>query len=240
MSPALLSLLLCAPSQADDASLARLEQALRDHVAERLELASEDVEILHLGVSTLPACAQDARILLDSPPSERFRGHAVVRAELYGEQTLCTSLQLRSRVRAWVEAPVADRALEPGEEVSWELRKVALERMTGTSLDPSELEQGRWLTRTTVAEGEPLTELVLRARPDGDSGDQVQVLAGSGTLLIETPGRLMADAFLGDTVRVANLATHGVNEGTLFAPGCVATGAVTARMKEVCSHVHDH
>jgi flagella basal body P-ring formation protein FlgA len=237
MSPALLALLLCASSWADDDAIARLEQALQEHVAERLALAAEDVEILHLGVSVLPACAEDARILLESPPSERFRGHAVVRAELYGEEQLCTSLQLRTRVRAWVEAPVASTALEPGDEARWELDRVALERVTGAALDPAQLQQGRWLTRTTVAQGEPLTTMVLRPRPDGGSGDQVQVLAGNGTLLIETPGRLMADAFLGDTVRVANLATHGVHEGTLFAPGCVATGAVTARMKEVCSHV---
>jgi flagella basal body P-ring formation protein FlgA len=236
MSPALLALLLCAPGRADDEGLVRLEQALQAHVAQRLALATEDVEILHLGVSQLPACARDARIVLDSPPSERFRGHAVVSVDLYGDEDLCTSMQLRTRVRAWVELPVATTALEPGEEVRWELRRVALERVAGTAIEPTRLEQGRWITRTTLAQGEPLTELVLRPRPDGGSGDQVQVLAGSGALLIETPGRLMTDAFVGQSVRVANLATHGVHDGTLFAPGCVATGAVTERMKEVCSH----
>ena len=239
MSPATLALLLSFPASGQQAGVERLERALREHVAARLELAPEDVEILHLGVSTLPPCADTARAVLESPPSERFRGHAEVSVELYGDSESCTTMRLRPRIRTWTDAPVAASVLQPGQEVLWEMRRVALERFTGTPMQPAELEQGRWLARTTIAQGEPLTELVLRTRPDAASGEPVQVLAGAGGLLIETPGRLMSDAFLGDRVRVANMATHGVHDGILFAPGCVSTGAVTPRMKEACPHVQN-
>ncbi len=240
MSPAALALLLCLPVRGEQTGLERLEVALREHVATRLELDPQDVEILHLGVASLPPCADSARAELSSAPSERFRGHADVRVELYGEQDACTSLRIRPRVRTWVEVPVATSALQPGQEATWELRRVPLGRTAGSVLEPERLASTRWLARTTIAEGEPLTDLVLRARPDAASGEQVQVLAGSGGLLIETPGRLMADAFVGESVRVANLATKGVHEAILFAPGCVATGDVTPRMKEVCPHVRSH
>ncbi len=233
-----LALLLCLSAHADQAGIERLELAVRRHVAQRLELDTDDVEILHLGVASLPPCADDAKVVLESHPSERFHGHANVSVDLYAQDETCASMSLRPRVRTWSELPVAASDLEPGQEVRWELRRVTMDRIAGTPVQPERLSDTRWLTRTTIAQGEPLTELVLRARPDGSSGDQVQVLAGTGGLLIETPGRLMADAFLGDKVRVANLATRGVHEGTLFAPGCVSTGAVTPRMKEACPHVH--
>jgi flagella basal body P-ring formation protein FlgA len=239
MSPLPLALLLLQPAQAEDAGILALEEALRAHAGQRLEISAEDVEILHLGVAELPPCAATARAVLESPPSERFRGHALVQVELYGPTETCASLRLRPRVRIWTEAPVADASYQPGDAVRWELRRVSLERVTGDPIDPSRLDGRTWLARTTIDEGQPLTELLLRPSPDGPSGEQVRVLAGSGGLLIETPGRLMSDAFVGETVRVANLATRGVHDATFFAPGCVATSPVTPRMKEACPHVRN-
>lgn len=239
MSPIPLALLLCLPASGEQAGIERLEYALREHVASQLDLAAEDVEVIHLGVADLPPCADTARVVVDSSASERFRGHADLWVDLYDDRQSCASMHLRPRIRTWTRVPVAAEQLQPGQEVRWELRRVAVERVAGTALQPEQLEGVRWLARTTVAEGEPLTELVLRARPDGASGEQVQVLAGTGGLIIETPGRLMDDAFLGEKVRIANLATRGVHDGTLFAPGCVSTGAVTPRMKEVCPHVQN-
>ncbi len=236
MFPGTLALLLPLVASAEQEPLLRLEAAVREHVASQLELDPQDVEIVHLGVAELPSCAEGARIVVDSPPSERFRGHADLFVELYGAEQSCASLRLRAKLRTWLELPVAAEDTGPGEAIAWELQRVPIDRIAGDPVTPELLADATWLARTTVARGEPLTELVLRARPDGASGERVQVMAGAGGLIIETPGRLMADAFVGETVRVANLATRGVHEGTLFAPGCVTTGAVTARMKEVCDH----
>ncbi len=236
MAPLPLALLLLSAPRAEDAGIRALEAALRAHVAQRLDIGAEDVEILHLGVAELPDCAATARAVLQSPPSERFRGHADVRVDLYGQTDPCASLRLRPRLRIWTEAAVSDASYQPGATVGWQLRRVPIDRVTGDPLDPTQLQQRPWLARTTIDEGQPLTELLLRPRPDGPSGDEVRVLAGSGGLLIETSGRLMTDAFVGETVRVANLATRGVHDATLIAPGCVATSPVTPRMKEVCHH----
>jgi flagella basal body P-ring formation protein FlgA len=237
MPPHLLALLLTLPSEAATPSLAAVELAARQHVAERLGLEAASVELLHLGISALPPCAEGARVLVDSAPTERFRGHAELRVDLYGPEELCASLRLRSRVRAWVEHPVAARATRPGEVVQWTVQRIPLERLEAEPIDGARLERGTWLARTSLAEGEPLSALVIRERPDGSSGEAVHVLAGHGSLLIESQGRLLADAFLGDSVRVANTDTRSVHDGTLIAPGCVATGSVTPRMKEACPDV---
>jgi flagella basal body P-ring formation protein FlgA len=238
MSAALLVLLTLPHAAADD-GIALVGRAVQEHVAERLGMLAEDVEIVHLGVASLPSCAAQARAVVESPAAERFRGHADVTVTLYAEAEPCASLRLRPHLRTWAEVPVASETLEPGTEARWELARVTTERSAGRILEPAELAEARWLTRTTIAAGEPLTELSVRPRPDASSGEQVQVLAGQGPLLVKTPGRLMADAFVGDTVRVANMATRGVHDGTLFAPGCVAAGAVTPRMEEACPHVRN-
>ncbi len=234
MPLALLALLAASSAQAETTALARLEQTLRAYVAERLELAAEDVEVLHLGVAQLPECADHAKLVLESPPSERFRGHATVMADFYGDEETCISLKLRPRLRSWVRVPVTVEDTAPGEAVTWKVARVELDAVAGEPASPASLVGRSWLARTTLSRGTPLTELTIRPRPDATSGQQVTVLSGSSTLLVKTDGRLVADAFIGERVRVANLFSRAVHDGVLFAPSCVATATVTERMKEAC------
>ncbi len=237
MYPALLATLLAFPAEGTAPALARLEQALQEHVAEKLRALPEDVEILHLGISSLPPCASAGTIVLDSAASERFRGHATVMVDIYGESDACISIKIRPHLRTWVEVPVADGVIRPGEELQWVNARVPVEELAGSTMTVERLEQTTWLARTTLPSGTPLSETVLRPRPDASSGQEVIVLSGSRTLVIKTEGRLVADAFVGETVRVANLFSHVVHDGVLFAPSCVATATVTERMKEACPNV---
>ncbi len=212
---------------------------MRSHVASRLDVDADDVELLQLGVEELPPCAGSARTVVDSAPGERFHGHADLRVTLYDAKRICAKLRLRSRLRVWVQVPVSSTDCEPGAELRWELGRAQLEQLQGSAADPQSLEGRQWLTRTSLRAGEPFSEVDIRPRPDSAAGAQVSLLAGSGALLIEAPGRLVADAQLGDRVRVANLATKVVVDGILLTPGCVVAGPVSERLKEVCNHVTD-
>jgi hypothetical protein len=234
-----LPLLLLGTAQAVEAPSDRLQAALAGHVAGRLGVAPEDVEVLHLGVGSLPECAGEATFLLDSAPSERFVGTADVDVRAYMGADDCFRMHLQPRLQVWREVPVAMVRTGPGETVRWNVGRVPLTRLVGEPMDPSRLEQGSWLARTTLVAGAPLTELVVRPAPDAPRGRDVTLLAGTADLLVAAPGRLVDDAFLGDRVPIANLASGAIVVGTLLAPGCAAVGSVSPRLQEACTHVQE-
>jgi flagella basal body P-ring formation protein FlgA len=55
-------------------------------------------------------------------------------------------------------------------------------------------------------------------------GQGVEIVASIGGITVKAEGRMLADAQLGDWVRVANLATDTVVQGTLTSPGIVLAG----------------
>jgi len=231
-------LLLATPTVAGEEGLLRLETAVAAHAAERLGLDALDVEVVHLGLAQAPLCAGSGLIEVQSRAGERFKGHADLAVRVYDDAGTCASLRLRPRLRVWTLAPVASRALAHGELVAWRLERVELDRLQGDAIGTEDLDSQRWLARASVTEGEPLTDLLLRPAPDALAGQQVQLLAGAGDLVVKAQGRLVADAFIGETVRTTNLATRIVLDTTLLSPGCVAAGSVTERLQEVCSHAH--
>jgi flagella basal body P-ring formation protein FlgA len=195
----------------------------------------ETIEVLHLGVASLPSCAETGRFLVESASMERFLGAAEVRVQVHGAEGPCTSLTLRPRLRVWVETPVAAAVAKPGDTVAWRIDRWPLDQMEGTPLTTAVLEARPWLARTTLRAGEPLTDTHLRPKPDAMGGDEVWLLAGSSNLVVKATGRLVADASVGAAASVANLSTRTVVSGTLIAPGCVAIGGITPRIQEACT-----
>jgi flagella basal body P-ring formation protein FlgA len=69
-----------------------------------------------------------------------------------------------------------------------------------------------------------VTHRRVKRQPVATVGETVQIVAEFGPLIVSAEGRMLADAFLGDHVRVANLATDAVVQGVLIAPGRVKAG----------------
>jgi flagella basal body P-ring formation protein FlgA len=71
------------------------------------------------------------------------------------------------------------------------------------------------IANTHIEEGSVILWNQVRAKPDNFDGDSVILLYNSGSLQIKAKGRLMSDAFIGDSVKVVSEATNSVLTGTL-------------------------
>lgn len=125
-------------------------------------------------------------------------------------------LTLRPALDVVVEAPVAERAAAPGEDVAWTLSPVVL----GTEPGPI-VAQGDWVAKVPVAAGMVLTTLTVAPRPDALAGATVALTVRSGALEIRSEARLLRDARVGEGVRVFVPATGKVVEGRLVDPATV-------------------
>jgi flagella basal body P-ring formation protein FlgA len=123
-------------------------------------------------------------------------------------------------VSAWEPIPVADHAVEPGQEVAFHLERQQLDLLTTEPVAP-----GRWRARVNVHAGEALVQGRVEPMPDALTGSPVTVQVQAGALHIAAPGQLTADAWVGRPVTVMNLATHTVLTGIYEAEGKVRIGA---------------
>jgi flagella basal body P-ring formation protein FlgA len=71
------------------------------------------------------------------------------------------------------------------------------------------------IATTRIEEGAVILWNQIRAKPDNFDGDSVTLSYKSGSLQIKTKGKLMSDAFIGDSVKVISEATNSVLTGTL-------------------------
>ena len=81
-----------------------------------------------------------------------------------------------------------------------------------------------WIAARTIRLGQPITQRVAKRRPAASTGDRVSIVAEFGALTVKAEGRMLAQAYIGDRVRVSNVATDTVVQGILVAPGLVRTG----------------
>ncbi len=205
-------------------SLSEIEREVQAHVADRAqkmghEVHESDVEIASLGLLNAPDCAETAKLTVTSSPAERFLGRADLMLTWSEGDTTCASLRVETRLTVHTFAPVAAAPAAPGERVSIAQTRVPLHKMAGTPIDPKA--SNNWLARTALATGTALTTARVKAAPDAESGAEIELVAQRGAISIRAPGRLLASARVGDTVRVANLATNTVVEGTLVSPQSV-------------------
>jgi flagella basal body P-ring formation protein FlgA len=179
------------------------------------------VEIRYLGVERELDCPEGADFLVESSPSERFRGHADLRIRGHHHGVPCEQIRIRPLIQVWIQAVVASERAQVGEPVRLVEKRVLLSSVSGDNVT---LDSGPWLSTTTLDVGEVVTRSKVRARPDVRGGHRVVIVAGAAPLSIRSDGRLLSDAKLGDEVRVANLGTGTVVNGVLIEPDLVRAG----------------
>lgn len=196
------------------ATAATPEAAIRTAVAARLGLPEADVSLSDMDAPEgLPA---DANFTVELPGYTLREGH--VSMEL---KTLRGSWRLRPDVALWVTVPVASKAIARGEPVEASLMRVRLRELRGSSPVDAELS---WEATTSIAAGQPVTVGRVRRLPDLRDGARVSVVVSRGGISVRAPGELLADAVIGETVAVLNLATRSQQLGTLQADGTVTLG----------------
>ena len=204
--------------------LSDIEGAVQVHAAERLqalghEVRTSDIEIASLGLLTAPVCPEGTELVVSSSPAERFLGHAELTLRWGAPDAPCATRRVHTRLIVHTLVPTAAEPAAPGQPVKIETARVPLHTIAGTTIDTDA--SSSWLARTSLATGTALTTARVKAAPDADTGAEIELVAISGAISIRAPGRLLAAARVGDTVRVANLATNKVVEGTLISPQSV-------------------
>ena len=200
----------------DERGEAEVAAAIRAHVAERLGVASYDVEVPVTGLGRPVRCARGAGLRVQSAPTEDFRGWTDLRVGGEG----CEELRVRAQLIVWRAVPVASASVAAGARVPVRSDRLRNDVLIGDPVDPA---GGPYVAIGPLHEGEPLTVGRVKVAPDARNGATVVIEARAGGLVVEVPGRLLRDAALGDPVRVLNTVHGVVVEGTLVAPDRVRT-----------------
>jgi flagella basal body P-ring formation protein FlgA len=195
--------------------------AVQAHVADRLAIPVEDVEVIHLGLVQGLSCGPEAIFSVSSSPGETFRRHADLRITGMEHEQECGSARVRASLRVWMTVPVAKVQTRAGDGVVLSKARLSLDEIDG---NPVQVDSGTWEARVDLAAGEAVTTNRVRRMPDSRSGEVVLIEAGSGALRVTANGRLLQNGRVGDVVRVSNLATDQVVQGVLVEPGKVRAG----------------
>jgi flagella basal body P-ring formation protein FlgA len=202
-----------------------IEAAVRTHVTERVQalghaVRPQDVTIDQLGLTQAPDCPDGTRIDVESSVAERFRGSVDLRLVFTHDGTRCAKLRIPSKIDVQVSVPIAARPVLAGQAVAVGQAHASLGTIGGTPIDPSTA--SIWIARTALPANTPLTTARVKAAPDAVSGADIEIIAIRGGLTLRAPGRLLASARVGETVRASNLATDTVVQGVLVSPKTVS------------------
>ena len=200
-----------------------VDAAIREHVATATAVADHDVEVVHNGLGVPFPCGPTAKIDVWAASSETYRRHVHFRLRGTESGQPCADLRVRAEVVVWQQMVVARAPVRAGEAIPLTTARVRRDEIVGDPVDP---DGGPYLAVGPMPAGVPVTVSRVRSVPDRKSGERVTLVAGSRGLMIRATGRLLADARVGDTVRVANPATGSVVVGVLAEDGqVIAQGA---------------
>ena len=209
------------PQMEDSVVHQKLSQAIQSHIAKETRRSLDDVEVQWVGYAARIDCAETAQVWVEALPGEQYRGQSTLRVTFTDATGPCGKASVPVRVALWNEVPVAAQATPPGEVVEIQTRRVSSQEIRGVVVDPA---QGPWISIGSLRAGEPVTHRRVKRQPVVSVGETIEIIAEFGALTVSAEGRMLADAFLGDSVRVANLATDAVIQGILVAPGKVKAG----------------
>ena len=212
---------LSAASEIDPDLNEAVVRSIREHVADVRSLNVEDVEVGSLGLGLSPSCDGTPSVTVTSMPGEQFRGLTHVRIELSSGGVSCGRYTVSPRVELYADVAVAKAAVAAGERIEFKTRRLAHSAVRGSLVDPS---VGPYVATRPIAAGDPVTHRRAKRLPAALMGSSVDIVASVGGITIKAEGRMLADANLGDRVRVANLATDTVVQGILSSPGTVLAG----------------
>lgn len=196
-------------------------EAVRDHVSTVKSMDVDDVEVGALGLALSTTCDGEMGVTVSSLPGEQFRGLTRFRIELSSGSAVCGQYTISARIELYSNVPVAADTYAVGDEISYRTKRMSAGSIRGVVIDPT---NGTYVATKPIGQGEPLTHRRVKRRPTALVGQGVDILVLMGGLTIKAEGRMLADAYLGDRVRVANLATDTVVHGTLTKPGTVLAG----------------
>ena len=200
---------------------ARVTRNIRAHVAEVRMMDIDDVDVGVLGMQLADVCDGDPSVGVSSVPGEQFRGLTRFRVELTTNGHICGRFAVTPRVDLYEEIPVAKHSYAVGERIEFQFRRMAIASIRGTVVDPT---IGTYVATRPIAAGEALTHRRAKREPAAATGQGVDIIISVGDITIKAEGRMLADANLGDRVRVANLATDTVVQGILSEPNVVRAG----------------
>ena len=199
--------LLLGLTTASALSMPEVEASLEAYAKESCQ--ASDVQVTWLGLSNMLPGGQNAELHWTGNPCQ---SRPLLKLKAVEGHQLLGSWRMRPALDIWKPFPVAASDAAVGELVSTRVEPVLLKEIRGQQVG-----EGTWVARVALSEGDPLTDRVLRRRPDSARGSVVRIEVRQGALTIAADGRLMEDAFVGEDVRVLNLATRSTQRGRLVA-----------------------
>ena len=199
----------------------KLKNAIHQHVVAETGHSSDDVEIQWLGYAANIPCAASSDVWVSTLPGEQFRGQSTARVTFVDATGVCGKVSIPFKTALWSQVPVATADIQPGQVVEFDLQRVLTSEIRGIVV---QADKGPWIAIGTLRKGDAITHRRVKRQPVAAVGDTIEIVAEYGPLTISAEGRMLADAFLGESVRVANLATDAVVHGVLIAPGKVRAG----------------
>jgi flagella basal body P-ring formation protein FlgA len=225
---ALLILLLCAPTGSSAGSLEPLD-AIRDAAEVHLGSLNLDQEgSAEITVGRLDPRLQLARCELPleafSPPGSRSVGNTTVGVRCSGADSW--TIYVPAAVRVETGVLVATRHLHRGqvpEPGDFRIEERDIAALPGGYLTADTDLQASRLARS-LRPGTVLTPSMLESLPVVKRGDTVTLLVKRGPLQIRASGKALSDAGDGARIRVRNLSSNKVVDGTVLGPRVVRIG----------------
>ena len=214
--------LFCGLAMAEPVDLqGSIADAIRTHVADVSGLSVDSVDVGTVGLRVSHSCVGTPAIRIESLPGEQFRGLTHLRLQLSSSGEECGKYTISTKIDLYHEVVVAAADAAVGAPVELTSRRMKVSALRGALVDPKE---GPFVAVQSVRAGQPVTYRRVKRLPAASTGETVSIMVTTRGLTIRAEGRLLGDAYLGDSVHVANLATDAVVQGTLIAPGTVLTG----------------
>ena len=193
-------------------------EAVQAAIAEKLGVPAVDVQVQKVGLGTVP---EDCSWTVDFPSDQLW---GTVSIELQAELSDKSIRHYRSwaKVSVWAEIPVAAEDVAPGQKIPVRMERQQLDLLYGAHpVDPDK----KWRANVALSEGEVLTSTRVQPWPDATKDSPVQIRVQRGALVIQAPGKLTEDAWVGEVVEVTNLLTQVALTGIFEADGSVRIGA---------------
>jgi flagella basal body P-ring formation protein FlgA len=197
-------LALATPCAAATLTPDRIHDELEAWVRDRLPMSVQDVAVDGINVAEALAVPEgELALRFRSRPGEDFVGRTVLSMDvLDGDavvQTRSLSFRVSGNVEVWTVASPVGRGLAVRErELTVDLRdldSLAVDALMST--EPI----GHSVASRDLAVGTVLCRSMMRREPDLDRGDVVVVEIRTGPMSVSCLGTIMADGFVGESVR---------------------------------------
>ncbi|TWC16334.1 flagella basal body P-ring formation protein FlgA [Pseudomonas sp. SJZ083] len=197
-----------------------LEFTVEDYLATSQTEGRYEIEVNQLDPRLrMPMCDKELTATLESPATPIGRVTVKVRCDSTSPWTVFVPAQVRLFRDVVTTTRPLKRAgvIEPGDVMLRERDISLINQGYFTTLEQA---VGQKLTRPTVA-NQVLTLVHLEQAEVISKGDQVVIIARSGTLSVRMPGEALSNGGLREQIRVKNLNSQRVIKAQVIAPGQV-------------------